>query len=115
MKLYQLMNSAGAIMRFKKDCSLEASKAFDFNDFIEDAQKELSNFDKVRVDKIKEYGEELDGGYKVKDENIEKFNKEIQELLNKEIDIKIPEIKRSDMRGYILSDDAGILSWLIQK
>ncbi len=59
--------------------------------------KELDNSEKLRVELIKKFGEEVEGNkgnFQVKKENIQEFNKEFIELLNIEIeDFNINPIK----------------------
>jgi len=99
MKLITLINAQGILPKILT-LDLEITKAFELSKFIKKADEELKIFNELRESLIKKYWEELweweDMQIKVKEENIEKFNIEINKLSEKEIELIIPKLEPSD-------------------
>jgi hypothetical protein len=74
----------------------------------------LKAFNQTKEELIKKYWEEKDWGIKVKDENINKFFTEINEIWNEEIEIEIPELSIEDIDWKIGTDTLLQLSYLIK-
>jgi len=103
MKLRQLVESKTVLETLMKS-SLPINIAWELRTFIKIINPELTSFDEIKNDKIKELGETIsEGNIKVKDENIPEFIKCLNELLDKELDIKIPQIKIGDMKDVSIS------------
>ena len=82
-------------MKFKAKTSYKLMKMFD------QANHELEPFGKVRRELFEKYGEERDGMFVVKPENMEEFTKEIEELASQKVDLKftvaMDEIEDADL------------------
>ncbi len=68
---------------------LPVKNSYWLNKTIDRIGRELDDYEKLRVDLIKKYGEEVEGNegnFQVKKENVQDFNKEFIELLNIEIE-----------------------------
>ena len=67
---------------------VSASVAMDIADRTEIISKEFDKYEKIRVAKVREYGTKIEGYYNIPfdSENYEKYTKEINELLEKEVD-----------------------------
>ena len=108
MKLRQLVESETVLETLLKK-SLPINVAWELKTFIKVINPELTSFVEVKNDKIKELGEEVmengkpTGSIKVKGENVQEFTKCINELLDKELDIKIPQIKISAIKNVSIS------------
>tara|TARA_R100000963_G_C4631781_1_gene96705 strand:- start:757 stop:1119 length:363 start_codon:yes stop_codon:yes gene_type:complete len=100
------------------ELKLKAKFAYEYSKSIELISKELKAFQDVRNKKLKEFGvesKEKKGLYSFKDDNQSKFEKEIEELLDKSVEIKvekfsIEELNDVDVEPNILRP----LSWLIK-
>ena len=57
----------------------------------------------TRLNIGKEYGVEENGGYSIPPENLEKAEKEMNDLMSIEQDVKIRMIKESDLDGFDLT------------
>ena len=127
MKLKTIMESKEALDSLLKK-SLPISIAWELKKFTKTVNPELEIFLELKNKTIVEMGEEIiidgspTGQNKVKDENLIEYYKIINELIDKEIDIKIPKIKISDLLEYrdiknkpieISTEELMILDWLI--
>ena len=61
----------------------------------------IANFDVIRNEKIREYGKELEGGNisipNDDKESIEKFTKDLNQIIDSDIDISIQKLKSTDV------------------
>jgi len=125
MKLKTLIESKIALENLIKG-SLPINIAWDLKKFIKVINPELSSYEELRTQKIIELGEEFEEDkvkkYKVKDENSNLFATLMNELLEKEITVVIPQIKIKELLEYkdangkhieITTSDLMILDWLI--
>jgi hypothetical protein len=128
MKLEQLVNSKVALSNLVKG-SLPIGIAWKLKKFILVINPELESFDEIRNQKIIEMGYQVmkdevpTGTYQVKNENLELFTSAIKELLEKEVEVTIPEIKIDELLSYkdangkgieITAGDLMLLDWLIK-
>jgi hypothetical protein len=126
MQLKTLVESKTALEGLLKS-SLPINVAWELKKFIKIVNPELSSYEELRTQKIIEMGEEFtdDKGNKqstVKPENMQEYTKIIIELLEKEVDVVIPQIKVKDLTGYkdvngkgidMTISDLIVLDWLI--
>lgn len=85
---------------------LPAIMAYELRKFFKIIEEEFDNFNKIKNDKIIEYGEKKeDGTYFIdKDnKNYQKFIDEINELLDKEIEINSPKLNIENLKDTKLS------------
>lgn len=119
MKLGILVNSKVALESLLgKD--INAGISWELKKFLKVVNPELTSFDEVKNDTIKQFGEEVledekpTGKIRVKDEYMNEFMEILNSLLDKELDIKIPQIKIGDLKDVKISaKDLMILEWLI--
>ena len=126
MKLRTLINSKTALELLLKG-SLPISIAWDLKKFVKVVNPEFTSYAEIREQKIIEMGEKKknDKGkeeYKVKEKNMPAFLKLMNELLDKDIDIIIPQINIKDLMEYkdvngkgidMTTGDLMLLEWLI--
>lgn len=110
-KLIDSVDSLKAILASK----MEVSKAFALAKSIQSVDKELTAYESVRTEKVKELGEEKDGNYTVKTENMDAFMEALNTIRNTEVDIAFPEIKSSDIKGDIEASVFLSLDYLIKE
>ena len=58
--------------------------------------RELTLFEEIRKDLIMKYGEEIDGSYRVREENMSKFVEEITPILTEFVSTEFEPIKKED-------------------
>lgn len=64
---------------------------------IKDAfEKEYASYDAARVDLVKKYGEEVDGAMKVKEDEMQNFYKDFNDVLLTEVELSYPKLSESD-------------------
>jgi uncharacterized protein (DUF2344 family) len=121
MKLKQLIDSNESLVYLSSQ-KLTATISYKVAMVIKNTKPSLEEFFKVRDEKVKEYGEEIiekekpTGRYNIKEENKEKFQKEIEELLEQEVNLTIPELKIKDFDGLSLEPRYLVqLDWLIKE
>jgi len=103
MILKTLLESKTALESLLKG-SLPIDIAWDLKKFIKIINPELASYEEIRTQKVIEMGYEYQEDnkkmHKVKDENVNEFAKQINDLLNKEIDVVVPQIKINDLKEY---------------
>lgn len=122
MKLKKLVESTPSIQQLAM-LKLPVSVSFKIANFTKKADPELKTFSEIRDNKIKELGElkkDEDGNettdYEVKKENVDQYKKEIEELLDQDVDLYVPEINLSEL-GDLKIEPAILanLDWLIKE
>ena len=134
MKTLELINSVEALNKLS-ETKLSASAAFSLGKFLKSITNTVETYHKVRSEKIQEYGIPMvdekgvvvtdekgntrysfsDKGSTELNENGKKFVAEMTEMENKEVDIKIPEIKVSDLGSSLIEPKyLVVLAWLIK-
>ena len=102
----QLSQIAGAMPTIQKlmDSTLKVSVAFRLAKFAKQVEPHMESYDKLRQELLEKYGtkdedEGEDGQvrYTFKNGQAEKFAKELEELLQEKVDLKIKKFKISDI------------------
>ncbi len=126
MKLIDIVSSVEALNKLA-ETKLPASVAFGLGKFLKSITADVDTYNKVKMDKASQYGVPVldrDGNKtdqvtftkdgKVTEDGL-KFVSEMQEIENKEIDVKIPEIKISDLKDVNIETKYMLaLQWLIK-
>ena len=102
--------------------SLPAKISFELAVLVNDLQTTIKSYNSVYSENVKKYGTiilDAEGKeteeYEFTKENRAKFDKEIDSILDIEVDVKIPEIKKSDFNGQnIVPIFLVELGWLIK-
>lgn len=100
IKLGQVVNSKEGL-EMLSDIKVKAKIAFSIKKLIDVTSKEIESFEKVREDKIRQYGETRtnDEGKEVVEvskENQESFLNEMNELFNETVNLEVPNISMDD-------------------
>lgn len=100
VKIADLLNSTETLQKLaQKD--FKAKLAWSISRLLKAAEAEIQNFNDTRMNLIKKYGEKDTDGELITDENgnckilpesVEDFNKELNELINTEIEINANKI-----------------------
>lgn len=123
MKLRDVVNSVRGL-DFLFNQKLQAVLSYKLSLFQKRINELLEVFYTTINKKIKEYGEEqkdkdgkiLTGQFKVKDENLEKFNKEREELLDQDVELNIPDFNIAELGDIKIEPNLLItLQWLIKE
>ena len=105
LKLNELLNATDALQTLSKK-SLQARPAFQVVRLLKAADKEIQEFNDIRVKVVNQYGDKDENGELITDENgnchiapehINEFNKELNDLLNTEIEINANMLSLSDL------------------
>jgi hypothetical protein len=105
LKLEDLVNSTEALQKLS-NTSLKARPAFTVSKMLKEAEKELANFNEVRMNLINKYGEKDEDGKLITDENdnckitaehINDFSNELQELVATTIEINANKLTLEDL------------------
>ena len=87
---------------------LKARLALQIARLLKEAERELANFNEVRMNLIKKYGEKDENGELITDENgnckieqvgLDTFSKELNDLVTMEVEINANKIKLDDIDG----------------
>lgn len=120
MKLKQLILSVESLS-YLSSLKLPAVTSYKLALLTKKINPDIEEFHKTRNEKLKEYGEEImedeksTGKFNIKQENIEIFNKEIDDLLETELNIDIPDVSISEFSGINIEPKYFIeLEWLIK-
>jgi hypothetical protein len=116
IKLRDLINSEVALQNILKE-KLPISVAWELKVFINKVSPEILSYEEIRKQKIIEFGEEIKdspGDYRIKKEDLQIFSKEMDILLDKNIDVSVPKINIKEFKDFNIScNDIMILDWLI--
>lgn len=105
LKLEDLVNSTEALQKLS-NTSLKARPAFTVSKMLKEAEKELANFNEVRMNLINKYGEKDEEGKLITDandnckitaEHINDFSNELQELVATTIEINANKLTLEDL------------------
>ncbi len=119
MKLKKILESLQAIDELGK-LVIPSELRYKIKKLMKQINAEVENFNETRDELIKQYGEInpatqqpwIPNGSK----NLPYFNKDIEELVNTEIEIKIPEMTVKDIEKYDFSSKSELqLDWLIKE
>ena len=126
IKLIEIVNSVEALNKLS-ETKLPATVAFNLGRFLKEITPDVDTYNKVKRDKASQYGIPVldkDGNRTdqvtfVKDgvvtEDGKKFVEEMREIEDKEITLKIPEIKIKDLGESVFEPKhILVLSWLIK-
>jgi hypothetical protein len=106
-------------MNFLKDENTELTAVFKFQllGIVKGFESAVQNFETIRNEKIREYGEENDNGdftiNPEKKENFEKFQKEISSVLDTEITMSVTKLKAEDVFKVITDPKALVILYPI--
>lgn len=123
MQLGKIVEGKEALANLSKG-NLPIHIAWELKKFIKSVDTEVLAFEEVRNQKIREMGEQVGDVFTVKPENLPRFNSEIIELLDKDIQVNIPEINIQQLLEYkdsqgkqidISATDLIKLDWLIKE
>jgi hypothetical protein len=87
MKMFTIKNAAPALRKLV-NAELPIKLAFQISSMVDEIDVHLRKFEEFRIELVKKYGEETENGIEVKN-NIDEFNKEINDLMNVEITVNI--------------------------
>ena len=105
LKLNELLNATDALQTLSKK-SLQARPAFQVVRLLKAADKEIQEFNDIRVKVVNQYGDKDENGELITDEHgnchiapehINEFNKELNDLLNTEIEINANMLSLGDL------------------
>jgi len=119
MKLGLLVNSQNSL-EIISNLKFKATELFKVTKFVQLAIEEINSFNKIKEKKIKEFGEEKTINnkpvFEVKPENKEQFFTEMEELLNQDIELEVPEISLEAFGDIEMSPKEFLsLKWLIKE
>ena len=101
------------------DKKLPAATAFRLGRLVSKVDSELKLFDEQRMKIVQELGEELaeePGKFKIKEENVEKFNEETKALLDVEIEIDVKQLSASEFGDVEISArELLAIEWLVKE
>ena len=119
IKLKQIIDSETGL-GIITNLEFKATELFKVTKFIEACDHEIKAFNSVREEKIKQFGEqrEVQGKqvFEVSKDNQEQFFTEMEELLNQDIELEVPEISLDAFGDIEMSPKEFLsLQWLIKK
>lgn len=107
MKTADIINGIDSL-KILMNCKLPAKASYRLVLFTKEVESVLSSFNETRTNLLEKYGKRKeDGTYDIKDSK--KFQKEMTEVLEEEVDIKNPEItidmiERVEIEPSVLSN-----------
>lgn len=112
-----LLDSQKALIELSGLRGLNVLTNFKIAKVLKQVDEEIVSFREAVNKRIKELGEEKDGKFSVKKENLEEWNTEYSEFLEKEVEIELPELSIKDFSA--LKDTSPSLfiglDWLIKE
>lgn len=106
LSLKTLVSSYGALLVLGKKEGIGVATQWKLKPIIKLAKEKFEMYQEIYDSKVRELGEKKfdksgkdTGKFKVKAENQDKFEKEMKKLDEQEVDIEIPEITYSELKG----------------
>lgn len=105
LKMNDLLNSTETLQKLSQK-ELKAKLALSIARLLKEAEREMQNFNEVRMNLIKKYGEKDENGELITDEkgnckilndNTADFSKELNDLIETEIEINANKLKLDDL------------------
>jgi hypothetical protein len=103
MKMFTIKN-AESTLRKLVNAELPIKLAFQISSMVDEIDTHLQKFEEFRIELVKKYGDETENGIEVKN-NIDEFNKEINDLMNVEITVNITPV---DMDVFMNIDNVNL-------
>lgn len=113
LKLVEIIKLNEILKRLIENSDLKLDPLFKFKllGIMKSLESNVSNFEMIRNEKIREYGKETENGISIDPEDtdtIEKFNKSLEPLINSKVTIDIEKVKAEDIFNENLSSE-----WLV--
>ena len=123
MQLKELVNSVKAINTLTTE-KLPITVSYKISLFLNKIQPELKIWEDKRMELIKELGtpktdeegKEVAGEFKFDEEKGKEFSNKINELLDEEVSVEVPDIKIADLGDIKIAPETLVsLTWLIKE
>ena len=107
LKMNDLLNATETLQKLSQK-ELKAKLALQISRILKEGEREIQNFNEVRTNLINKYGEKDSEGQLVTDENdnckipndqVDNFSKELNELVNMDIEINANKVKLDDLEN----------------
>lgn len=107
LKMSDLLNATETLQKLSQK-ELKAKLALSIARVLKEAEREIQNFNEIRMNLINKYGEKDDqgelitddkGNCKIPPEGIDTFTKELNELVNTDLEINANKLKLSDIES----------------
>lgn len=105
LKMGDLLNATDTLQKLSQQ-ELKARLALQIARMLKEAEREIQNFNEIRMNLIKKYGEKDESGEIITDDNgnckiipesVTVFSKELNELVEMEVEINANKIKLDDL------------------
>jgi len=99
------------------EVKLPIAVSYKLNKVYKKVVEENKSFEEKRLELIKTYGEQTDkekDTWTVKQENVDQFFKELEELTKVEVDIEFPKIKLSELQDITI-EPKKVVPWLFEE
>jgi hypothetical protein len=105
VKVSQVIAVVEVLKKFGSIDGLTAKQAYHAAKMLRKCQGVFEDFEKGRIAAAAKHGDKKGNNYEVQPDNIEKFNVEIGELLNEEVDLGVDMVEISgDIKGLTPHD-----------
>lgn len=107
IKMSDLLNATEILQKLAQK-ELKARLALQVARMLKEAEREMQNFNEVRMNLIKKYGEKDESGEIITDDNgnckilpdgVETFSKELNDLVGMDIEINANKLKLDDLEN----------------
>jgi hypothetical protein len=119
LNLNNVVNIYTLIMNLLKDENTDLTAVFKFQllGIMKEFESVVQNFETIRNEKIREYGEKNDNGDVTVNpenkENFEKFQQEISSVLDTEVTVSVTKLKAEDVFKVITDPNALVILYPI--
>jgi len=114
IKLFEIVDSISVLNKLQVQ-ELPAKTAYKVQKNIKEITEEIQEFETIRTKLVEKYSKENKDGIKyIPEENMEKANIELTELLQEEIEINISKININDLSFRISPLDLAKIDWMIE-
>jgi hypothetical protein len=118
IKLLNILNSKQVLEKLGSETSFDAVIAYRIAKNIKALSSEFASFEEARINLIKKYGKEKEGGkegeMEILKENMLPYEKDISALLLEEVEISIIPIKVSNLKN-VSPNELLLIDWMLKE
>lgn len=124
VKLGTIVAAESALLNLSREKNISANVSYEIMEFLDIVLEEAQSYKKILNKKVMdmgspakdENGNEIPNQFTVLEENKVLFLKELEELLERSVEINCPVIMLSKIEGAKISpSDMSLLKWIIKK
>lgn len=113
LKLLDVINSKDVLEKINKE-AFSAKVSYFIQRNLKNINNEFLNFSDTRLKLFEKYGEKIEESYRILPEKIEKFTKEMNELITQEIELDIIQVSLDEFDCKLSPEEMSKIDWMFK-